>query len=251
VRLGEPKLGSDRPFSHVANVTDYMRTVAEHVRSGPSGRRILDVPAGNGRLGQMLRESGNTVVCADINREHPDYVYADMGKPLPFTDGEFDVAICLEGVEHLIDPVLLIGELVRVTRPGGEIIVSTPNVTNFYSRLQFLFTGVFYQFNPADNPEVKPGEMRDRGHIAPLTYFQLRYLFEQFGARVTGVLGDRWKKKALLPLYFALLPLARAWTRNLLLRGEQPNTSRHAEMAAHILSPPALFSRSLILVFEK
>jgi SAM-dependent methyltransferase len=228
-----------------------MRTVAQHVRAGPTGRRILDIPAGNGKLAQTLREAGNTVVCADINREHPDYVYADMSEALPFADGEFDVAICLEGVEHLVDPVPLIGELVRVTRPGGEIIVSTPNVSNFYSRLQFLFTGVFYQFNPADNPVVQAGELRDRGHIAPLTYFQLRFLFEHFGATVTAVLGDRWKKKALLPLYLVLLPLAWMWTRSLLVRSGQAHASRFDEMAAHMLSRPALFSRSLILVVEK
>lgn len=251
MRSDDARLGGDRPFSHVSNVTDYMRAVAEHVRKGPPQRRVLDIPAGNGKLAQMLREAGNAVVCADINREHPDYVYADMSKPLPFGDGEFDLAICLEGIEHLLDPVPLIGELVRVTRSGGEIIVSTPNVANFYSRLQFLFTGVFYQFNPAENPIMSPGELRDRGHVAPLPYFQLRYLFEHFGAGITTVMGDRWKKKALLPVYLVLLPLTWLWTHSLLRRGKQLQAARNNEMAGHMLSRPALFSRSLILVFEK
>ncbi|HTT36066.1 MAG TPA: class I SAM-dependent methyltransferase [Burkholderiales bacterium] len=241
-----------RPFSHATNVTDYMRIVARRVLAGPAKRRILDIPAGSGKLAELLRAAGHDVVCADINREHPHYVYADMERALPFSDGEFDVAICLEGVEHLIDPVPLVRELTRVTRVGGEIIVSIPNVANFYSRLQFLLTGTFYQFNPAEVPAVAPGEMRDRGHITPLTYFQLRYLFGQFGARVKEVCGDRWKKKALTPLWLLLAPAAWLWSRALFLRAAAPEQARrNREMLSDSWRFAALFSRSLVLVFER
>lgn len=241
-----------RPFSHAAEVTDYMRIVARRVLAGPAERRILDIPAGSGKLAEMLRAGGQDVVCADINREHPHYVYADMEHALPFSDGEFDVAICLEGVEHLIDPVQLIREITRVTRSGGEIIVSLPNVANFYSRLQFLLTGTFYQFNPAEVPSVGPGEMRDRGHITPLTYFQLRYLFGHFGARVKDVLGDRWKKWTLAPLWLLLAPAAWLWSRALFLRAAPPEQAqRNREMLSDSWRFAALFSRSLIVVFER
>lgn len=243
---------ANKRFSHVANFTGYMAEVMRFFRAQPPGLRILDLPAGNGLLADMLRKIGHEVVSGDINRERPDYRYVDMAAPLPFADAEFDAVICLEGVEHLVNPIQFIGELVRVTRKSGLIVVTTPNVMNFYSRLQFLFTGVPYQFNPAAVPKLAPGEVGDRGHIFPLSYFQLRYLFERHGARVSLVLGDRYKRKALMPLYLALLPFAWLWSRLMFFRqGDRNQGERNREMFNHAFSAPLLFSRSLVLVLEK
>jgi SAM-dependent methyltransferase len=244
--------GQWRQFSHVANFTGYMEVVANHFAHQTKGLRILDLPAGNGLLADALRGMGHTVVCGDINRERPDYQYVDMAAPLPFGDGEFDAIICLEGVEHLVNPVQLIRELARVTRAGGGIVVSTPNVMNFYSRLQYLFTGTPYQFNPAAVPEVVAGMAADRGHVFPLSYFQLRYLFGQHGAEVKQVLGDRYKRKLLFPMYITLLPLAWLWGTLLLRRqGDARYGARNQELYAHSFSAPLLYSRSLVLVLEK
>ena len=239
-------------FSHVANFTGYMEVVARHFAELPKGLRILDLPAGNGLLADALRAMGHSVLCGDINRERPDYQYLDMAGSLPFGDGQFDAVICLEGLEHLVDPVRLIGEFARVTRAGGRIVVSTPNVMSLYSRLHQLFTGVPYQFNPAAAPEIAPGAAADRGHIFPLSYYQLRYLFGQHGARVEKILGDRYKKKALMPLYLLLLPFA--WVASRLLfvgGGDTRHGQRNRQLWEHAFRAPMLFSRSLILVLEK
>ena len=227
-----------------------METVLEVLRSGPKGLSLLDLPAGSGRIADALRGIGHQVVCGDINGARPDYLYVDMNGRLPFEDARFDGVICLEGLEHALDPAGLIGELARVCRKGGRIIVSTPNVTNAYSRLQFLFTGTFYQFNPALAPEASPGERVDRGHISPLTYQQLRYLFAHHGARVLEVRGDRYKRKVLFPVYAVFLGLGRLWTRRLM--GAAPeHPARNREIFRHLNSRPLLFSRSQILVLEK
>lgn len=241
-----------RPYSHVANFTGYMEVVTNHFAESRKGLNILDLPAGNGLLADALRGMGHTVVCGDINRERADYQYVDMAQPLPFADCNFDAVVCLEGLEHLVNPVQLIGELARVTRAGGEIVVSTPNVMNFYSRLHQLFTGVPYQFNPAAVPELEPGADADRGHVFPLSFYQLSYLFAQQGVRVKHVLGDRYKKKALMPLYLALLPLAWAASWVLFTRsGDARYTRRNRDLMRHAFRAPMLFSRSLVLVLEK
>jgi len=241
-----------RDYSHVANFTGYMAVVADYFSRRPGKLRILDLPAGNGLLAEALRGMGHDVVCGDINRERPDYRYVDMTAPLPFADGEFDAVICLEGLEHLVNPVQLVAELARVTRTGGAIVVSTPNVTSFYSRLHQLFTGVPYQFNPAAAPEVAPGVAADRGHIFPLSYFQLRYLFGHYGADVADVLGDRYKRKILMPLYLALLPFAWCATWLDFTRGGDARYGdRNRELARQSFRAPLLYSRSLVLVLEK
>ncbi len=241
-----------KTYSHVANFTGYMKAVAQHFSERPKGLTILDLPAGNGLLADALRDMGHTVVCGDINRERSDYQYVDMAAPLPFPDGELDAVICLEGLEHMVNPVQLIAEFVRVTRAGGEIVVSTPNVMSLYSRLHQLFTGVPYQFNPALVPEIDPRTAADRGHVFPLSYYQLRFLFGQYGAHVKVALGDRYKKKALMPFYLALLPFA--WIASWLFftrGGDARYAQRNDELLKQAFSPPLLFSRSLVLVLEK
>src|SRR3990172_11450091 len=48
--------------------------------------------------------------------------------PLPFADGEFDAILCFETIEHVSRPQVLIAELGRVTRSGGTLVLTTPNV---------------------------------------------------------------------------------------------------------------------------
>ena len=229
-----------------------MRIAAEWFAAREKGLRVLDLPAGNGLLADALRGMGHEVTCGDINRERPDYHYVDMAAPLPFADASFDAALCLEGVEHLLNPVAYIAELSRLIRPGGHIVLSTPNVMNLYSRLHFLFTGAYYQFNPAAVPTLAAGEAADRGHVFPLSYFQLRYLFDQHGIRVAAVLGDKYKRKSLFLLYILLMPLIWLCSRALLLRqGDARETLRNRELLDHTLSLPLLFSRSLVLILQK
>ena len=241
-----------KTFSHVANFTGYMGIALDYLAAAKDIRRVLDLPAGNGLLTDALRQAGKEVVSGDINRERPEYRYVNMDDPLSFADDEFDGLVCLEGVEHLANPVAYIAEITRVVRPGGMIVVSTPNVMNVYSRLQYLFTGTLYQFNPAAVPPVAPGEAADRGHVFPLSYFQLRYLFGQQGADVEAVLGDKYKRKALIPLALLFSPIAWWWSRRLFTRDADSRCEdRNGEMLAHSWSGALLFSRSLVLVLRK
>ena len=48
--------------------------------------------------------------------------------PLPLATASFDAVLCFETVEHLAQPARLVAELGRVTRPGGTLILTTPNV---------------------------------------------------------------------------------------------------------------------------
>jgi len=240
-----------RDFSHVGNFTDYMEIVF-HLLASEKGRcRILDIPAGKGLLADRLAALGHEVVCADINRERPQYVFADMNEALPFADAEFGAVICTEGLEHTLDPSALIAELCRVTRPAGRIILSVPNIQNVFSRLKFLCTGFFYQFSPWGSFPRARGEQKDRGHISSLSYLQLRYLFGYNGARLVAVAGDRWKKKWLIPLLLPVIALGWIWARIELAR--QPAAARQEGLAMlrDLFSPPALFGRSLVLVFQK
>lgn len=198
-----------RKFSHNDKFTDYMQIIYEMLKSNlKSKSKILDIPAGYGLLGDELQGLGHIVIYADINDERSDYVQANMEFPLPFADNEFDAVICMEGIEHVINQNQLLNELVRVTKKGGFICISTPNVSNFWSRLTFLFTGHFYGFMPHLVRIVNPTALVDKGHISPISLYELGYIMAVSGASLLTATGDRFKKKIFLPLALLIFPFS-------------------------------------------
>lgn len=245
--------GGDAPwFSGTEDFTGYMRQALDALCADGVRRRILDIPAGLGQFTDALRRAGHEVTPADINRCRDDYVHADMSRPLPFADGAYDAAVCLEGIEHMAHPLALLSELLRVVRPGGLVVLSTPNVTNYWSRLRFLFTGTFDQFNPAELRDLPPDAAEDRFHVSPITYHWLRYFVAYCGGRLVQVRGDRYKKKWLLPLFAVIHVLGRVWSRSLSFsRRARPWAERNRAMHAQFNSPALLLSRTMIAVIEK
>jgi len=60
-------------------------------------------------------------------------------EPLPFPDQTFDIVVCNHVLEHIFQTENALRELKRVTRPDGIIILGVPNISNWYSRIMFLF----------------------------------------------------------------------------------------------------------------
>lgn len=171
---------------------------------GVPGQVLLDLPAGNGKFSEALRQDGFEVVSGDINKELNSYVHVNMeAERFPFEDKSFDWVVCMEGIEHVLSPASLVSELCRITKDDGHIIISTPNVQSFYSRLKFLFTGVLYMFEPETTRHPR-GSLLDRGHISPMTFPSLCYLFAEHGFSVQRVAGDKVKRLAYLPIYLLL-----------------------------------------------
>lgn len=242
--------------SHTHKFTGYMDKVARwFAGEAAAGRRlrILDIPAGAGQLSDALRAQGHDVVASDVNQARPEFIAIDMNQDFPFDDGSFDAVVCLEGIEHMVDPLHLVRELARVAKVGGVVVLSTPNILNFYSRLQFLFTGTFYQFHPAQLREIERNELADRFHISPVDYHRLRYMLAWNGAEIELVMGDRWKRKALLPLYALLWILGWPWSRLLFFgrTARREHAARNREMYRHINTPALLFGRSMVVVARK
>ncbi|MBN3037059.1 MAG: methyltransferase domain-containing protein [Candidatus Diapherotrites archaeon] len=140
--------------------------------------KILDAGAGEGRLSVELKKRGFDVSACDIlleNRFPQDIEYkrADLNEGIPYPDNYFDVVTCVELVEHLEDPWHLLTECNRVLKKGGAIVITTPNIINFYSRIAFLLKGRFFCFGP--------NEMRRGDHINPVTIWEIRNILNDTG----------------------------------------------------------------------
>lgn len=239
-------------YTHRDRFTPYMRRVIGMLPKGEGGPTLLDIPAGAGHFGDAMTGRGYRVTNADFNRDRDDFVFADMSKRLPFEDDSFDVVTCLEGIEHMHDPFALVGELARVCRPGGLVVISTPNILNYHSRFQFLFTGTFAQFCPTHIPTVAPDAELDHGHISPMGFAQLRSIGLRHGLEITGIGADKFKRIMLAPLFWLLELAGWPWKRRMFLgRKAAGEPGRNRDIWRAYCHPALLFGRTIILRYRK
>jgi demethylmenaquinone methyltransferase/2-methoxy-6-polyprenyl-1,4-benzoquinol methylase len=96
------------------------------------GDRVLDLAAGTGTSSQPFRDRGATVVPCDFSvgmlavgkRALPRLPFtAGDGTRLPFADGTFDAVTISFGLRNVQDTETALAELLRVTRPGGRLVI--------------------------------------------------------------------------------------------------------------------------------
>lgn len=195
----------------------------------------------------------------------PALTAGDMTRPLPYADASFDVAITLEGVEHIDTLEAFLKELRRVTRAGGRLFLSTPNILCLRSRLSYLLVGqrtlsTFIDEHTA--VQARDGDRLYHGHVFLVDYFELRYLLHHSGFRITRMLASRLSLSSCLlaPLLLPWVALlswlaprrARRKLRRLRGNGDVPpdTPDPYGAILRHVLSPALLFGKNLILEAE-
>ncbi|QIG39756.1 bifunctional demethylmenaquinone methyltransferase/2-methoxy-6-polyprenyl-1,4-benzoquinol methylase UbiE [Microbacterium sp. 4R-513] len=128
--------GYDRTNTVLSLGNDQLWRVATTRAVAPrKGQRILDLAAGTGASSVSLAKSGADVVAADFSpgmiaegrRRHRgipnlSFVEADA-TALPFGDGEFDAVTMSFGLRNVNEPKKALAELLRVTKPGGRLVI--------------------------------------------------------------------------------------------------------------------------------
>jgi len=247
-----------RRSSHIHE--DVAQRFGRYLASG----RILDIPVGGGDNARPLAAAGYQVLGADIVIEACqgqgfETQKVDMTRPLPFEDAHFDAILHSEGIEHVDNQVAVLEELARVLKPGGVMIVTTPNLLHLEGRVFHLLTGharnrgvvaesAAYWGNNASYADAKETYF---GHVFLIDAFQLRFYLIHAGLEVVEVDTTRysWKSLLLAPLLYSFV----WWSTWRLLRSRRSrlHPAQQREIRQQILSPALLFGRKAILVARK
>lgn len=108
----------------------HLRTVHRHLDLG-SGDRVLEVGCGRGHLVKHLREEGVDAIGVDLNPAAAEHAVTEGisqmdATDLAFEDGSFDAIVSMHAIEHIPDLDAALGEMVRVVRPGGQLVLVYP-----------------------------------------------------------------------------------------------------------------------------
>ena len=179
------------------------RMLAEVLRSSAGPAVIVDVGCGDGSaLAVAARHNpGHRFAGIDwsgdaLRRAHAldlTVLRAAVTAPgLPVADGAADVVIMSELIEHLVDPDGAIAEVRRVLRPGGSLLLSTPNLAAWYNR-GLLAAGIQPVFSEVSLRGVfgRPGRVV-AGHLRLFTRRALTEFLTASGFRCVTVAGARY-----------------------------------------------------------
>lgn len=174
---------------------DIYKKVLEYLPPSKIGK-ILDVGAGEGYLSRLLKDSGYEVEACDFLKENfkcPDipFFISDLNKGINCEDNRYDYTISVEVIEHLENHSLFISELFRVTKPGGTVIITTPNILSISSRLHFLIYG-YNDCAPKPIDPLNPHYYME--HINPISLTELLFYIEKAGGILIDLTTNRYRK---------------------------------------------------------
>jgi SAM-dependent methyltransferase len=144
-----------------------LSAVRRWLDSAAPGTRVLDAGCGEGVL---VDEYAGRLAIEGIDPNYgSERVRTGSLTALPFEDAVFDRALCLDVLEHLTfeEQPRALAELFRVLKPGGDLLVSIPNLAHLQSRVHFLLRGRLIRTasefkHPGDRPAVDYIELARR-----------------------------------------------------------------------------------------
>jgi 2-polyprenyl-3-methyl-5-hydroxy-6-metoxy-1,4-benzoquinol methylase len=138
----------------------YARVASVLAEAGEGIDTLVDVGCGRGGLFRHVRRTCQRYVGCDLLRYDgfPDhasvrFVCANLNAaPFPLESGRADAVVAVEVIEHLENPRAFMRELLRLAKPGGLVVVTTPNQASLLSKLTLVVKDQFNAFQEGSYP---------------------------------------------------------------------------------------------------
>jgi 2-polyprenyl-3-methyl-5-hydroxy-6-metoxy-1,4-benzoquinol methylase len=159
--------------------------------------RVLEIGCNDGFIGSILLKNGNDVYGIDIVRREvikakkrgiKAKVVDIENQYLPYASNFFDVVLLTDVIEHVFDTDVLLAKIYKVLKPGGTLLVTTPNVASLGRRLMLLLgINPFLEYS-ACYIDYAPSPA---GHIRYYTHSDLSHQLERNNFHNVITKGDR------------------------------------------------------------
>jgi len=211
---------------------------------------LLDAPAGKGAFALEAKRLGYEVTCGDIEcarfeAEGLQCERVDLNHAWPYGDARFDAVACIEAIEHLENPWLMVREANRVLKRGGVFLVTTPNVLSIKSRMSYLLNGYpnYFYFGVTHSPDFD--EELPIDHINPVGFLELRHILARNGFHIEAIDTNRYVHRNRLLTKILKFFIRNRWRRR------TRNNPAEIELRTLMLSPAILYGEILLVKARK
>jgi SAM-dependent methyltransferase len=180
--------------TYISKVDPRLRKIIDIV-SAARPASLADIGSGRGFLLDQLADRGlegmvGVDVFDDVASDRWEYRPADITERLPLEDASMECVVAGEIIEHVPNPDHLVREVRRVLRPGGMLVVSTPNLVSWANRVLVPF-GI-QPLGTETSSEVAMGRRfrvlgqgnQVQGHLKVFTHRALGEILERYGFTV-------------------------------------------------------------------
>jgi SAM-dependent methyltransferase len=199
-------------LNRIAFDVDYVAAYAKRQSA------VLDIGCAPPLLSAALLSLGYDVTGVDINPDLFARSYDRLNltaarcdidmEPLPFPDDRFDTVILSEVFEHLrMNPIATLREMSRVLKPGGVLLLSTPNLRSIGGLRNFVMRAKAYSCSPGGFPAYQDVKTSGyAGHIREYTATEMLEFFKGTGFTLTGMVHRGRYTRPLWNLFNVLFP---------------------------------------------
>jgi methionine biosynthesis protein MetW len=173
----------------------------------PKNENVLDIGCYDGSFLSLLKNGNNNFFGVEAsnwgfeksrekNIDVQQYFFDDKS-PLPYENNFFDIVIAGEIIEHIYDTDFFLDEIRRILKPGGKLLISTPNIASLARRL-LLAAG------KSPLIENSPNQLDSSGHIRYFTFAALQNLLRKHKLKIISRQSDciNFSKNGLLRSVF-------------------------------------------------
>lgn len=207
--------------SHGTSGQAIYQMAARALKGLHSGGALVDVGCGSGSLWSFTHDQFRSYLGADVihyegfpSEGQFREVDLDSGR-VDLPDGEADVVASVETIEHVENPRALFRELVRLVRPGGLLVVTTPNQLSLLSKLGLVLKNQFPAFQEA--PGLYPA------HLSALLATDLVRMARECGLEDATILYSNSGRIPGTSRHWPFGLGGRAFSDNVLLRARRPS----------------------------